>query len=346
MMRLYTDRVQPCSFGNSEKGEAPMFETETKELTEQERKAQIEYHLAELKKLRATPRSDWHAGFEALLRIETHKYADLVHISTEEEIGEVSPRTDFVILVEDEQVEWEKAIFRIFRKINILEYKNPHDALNRRVIRKICGYANLYIGVAEHEEERPEDQVTLSIFRAVKNPELFEEMEKDGTLVRDEIPGIYHVKGYTNLPFQIIITGELEGADYAAYRALTDKADAADVERIIESVGQEKNDAVREHYRVLLRLVMAKNPQFVEAIRRGDIMSYEALDDALMEIVKDRVDARVSTAEAAKEQQTTVTHINDIMTKLKYTAEQAMDLLSIPQSQRSIYVGLIGKQMP
>ena len=81
-------------------------EAERKELTEQERKKQIAYHLKELKKLRATPRSDWHAGFEALLRIETHRYADRVHISTEEEIGEVPPRTDFVILVEDERIEW------------------------------------------------------------------------------------------------------------------------------------------------------------------------------------------------------------------------------------------------
>lgn len=99
-------------------------EDEKKQSSEQERKEKIAYHLGELKKLRATPRSDWHAGFEALLRIEMHKFADLVHIRTEEEIGEVPPRTDFVVLVEDEKVELEKAIFRIFRKINILEYKS------------------------------------------------------------------------------------------------------------------------------------------------------------------------------------------------------------------------------
>lgn len=326
----------PHDFGSSGKGETPMADAaKTKELTEQERKEQIEYHLAELKKLRATPRSDWHAGFEALLRIETHKYADLVHISTEEEIGEVPPRTDFVIQVEDEQVEWEKAIFRIFRKINILEYKNPYDALNRRVIRKVCGYVNLYIDVAEHEGDRPEDQVTIYIFRAVKNPQLFEEMEKDGTLVRDGIPGIYHVKGYTDLPFQIIITGELEGEGYAAYRALTDKADAADVERIIEGVGQEKDDVVREHYRVLLRLVIEKNPQFIETIRRDN-----AMEDVLMEIVKNRVNEQIK----AKEQQTTVTHIRDIMESFGVTIEKAMDSLKIPQSQRSTYVGLVGKK--
>ena len=149
---------------------------EIRALTEQERKEQIEYHLAELKKLRATPRSDWHAGFEALLRIETHKYADRVHIRTEEEIGEVPPRTDFVILVEDEEVAWEKAIFKIFRKINILEYKNPHDSLNERVLRKVCGYANLYIGIAEHEGERPSSPRDRRTYRPVA---FFSQLRRD-----------------------------------------------------------------------------------------------------------------------------------------------------------------------
>ena len=231
----------------------------------------------------------------------------------------------------------DKAVFRIFRKINILEYKNPHDALNRRVIRKVCGYANLYIGVAEHERERPEDQVTISIFRAVRNPELFEEMEKEGTLVRDRIPGIYHVKGYTNLPFQIIITGELEGEEYAAYRALTDKADEADVERIMEGAGRDMDDAIREHYKVLLRLVIEKNPQFIETIRRDN-----AMEDVLMEIVKDRVDEKVSTAVDTERQQTTVIHIKDIMDSFGVTLERAMDSLKIPQSERKTYAGLVG----
>ena len=143
------------------------------------------------------------------------------------------------------------------------------------------------------------------------------------------------MKGYTDLPFQIIITGELEGEGYAAYRALTDKADAADVERIIEGVGQEKDDVVREHYRVLLRLVIEKNPQFIETIRRDN-----AMEDVLMEIVKDRVNEQIK----AKEQQTTVTHIRDIMESFGVTIEKAMDSLKIPQSQRSTYVGLVGKK--
>ena len=320
-------------------------------MTEQEKKQRIAELRAELKELEATPRSDWHAGFEALLRIETHKYGDRVHIRTEEEIGEVPPRADFVILTEDERVEFEKAIFKIFRRINILEYKNPHDSLNERVLRKVCGYANLYIGVAEHEGDRPAGEVTLSIFRAVKNPELFDKLERDGNLERSA-PGIYRVKGIIDLPFQIVITGELEGEEYAAYRALTDRAKAADVESIILDIGKEKEDVIREHYRVLLRLVVEKNPQYID-IGRGEF----TMRDVLMEMVKDtfeerlrervneQVNEQLSIAEAAKERETKAIDIRNLMANLKLTLSQAMDALGIPQLQRQTYAALVQGQM-
>ena len=320
-------------------------------MTEQEKKQRIAELRAELKELEATPRSDWHAGFEAALRIETHKYGNLVHIRTEEEIGEVPPRADFVILTEDEKLEFEKAIFKIFRRINILEYKNPHDSLNERVLRKVCGYANLYIGVAEHEDDRPADEVTLSIFRAVKNPELFDKLERDGNLEKSA-PGIYHVKGITDLPFQIIITSELDGGGYAAYRALTDRAKAADVERIIQDAEDESESVILDHYGVLLDLVMEKNPQYVN-IRKGDT----TMKDMLMEMVKDtfeerlnervneRVNEQVNITRAATERQTLASSIKNVMTNLKMTLEQAMDALSIPQSQRQTYAALVRQGM-
>ena len=200
--------------------------------------------------------------------------------------------------------------------------------------------ANLYIGAAEHEGDRPTEQVTVSIFRAVKNPELFQKMEENGTLVQSETPGIYHVEGIVDLPFQIVITSELKGEEYAAYRALTDKANASDVERIIEEIGRQSDDIVREHYRVLIKLVIEKNPQFIEVIRRD-----RAMEDILMEIVKDKVDEKISTAEVAKEQETLALAIKNLMINLKFTDEQAMDALSIPATQREIYAGLIKRKM-
>ena len=304
-------------------------------MTEQKKKERIAELLKELRELQATPKSDWHAAFEALLRIETHKYENKVHIRTEEEIGVLPPRTDFVILVEEEEVEFDKEIFKQFRRINILEYKNPYDSLNERTLRKVCGYANLYIGVAEHEGDRPAEQVTISVFRAVKNPELFAKMEKDGTLVRDEVPGIYHVKGMTDLPFQIIITGELEGGEYAAYRALTDKAEKDDVEHVVKDAESEIDGVVLDHYGVLLNLIVEKNPQFFELVK-GEII----MKDVLMEMAKDRVDEKIQEVT----QETRVLDISNLMSNLKLTVEQAMDALSIPLNQRETYAGLVNKK--
>lgn len=70
-------------------------------------------------------------------------------------------------------------------------------------------------------------------------------------------------------------------------------------------------------------------------------MSYEEMDNILMEIVKDKVDERV----AAKEQQTLVSSIRNLMSNLGFSVTQAMDALSIPQSQRSTYAGLVDKLM-
>ena len=74
----------------------------------QERIAELR---AELKELQATPKSDWHTAFEALLRFSTHKYKG-VTIQTEVEIGADAPRTDYLILTDDETQEFEETISR------------------------------------------------------------------------------------------------------------------------------------------------------------------------------------------------------------------------------------------
>ena len=67
--------------------------------------------------------------------------------------------------------------------------------------------------------------------------------------------------------------------------------------------------------------------QFKDTKEGEDIMSKE---------IQDLIDK--------KEQQTTVNHIKEIMIKLKYTLEQAMDLLNIPSDQRTLYTGLVNQK--
>ena len=237
-----------------------------------------------------------------------------------------------------------------------------------RVLHKICGYAHLLIGTAEHEGDVPEDQVTISIFRAVKNPELFKKMEESGELVRTGTPGIYHVVGITKLPFQIVITGELEGSEYAACRVLTDKADEEDIKCVIDELGRETDDVVREYYGIYLNLVSEKNPKAFAEIRREENMKYPALMKIFEEDVKKEVDERVKkqVEEQVKKQvdervkkeveeqvkkevdeqvhQATINYIKDIMASFGVTIEKAMDTLKIPQPDRAVYTSLVLKQ--
>ncbi len=70
---------------------------------------------------------------------------------------------------------------------------------------------------------------------------------------------------------------------------------------------------------------------------------YKEDDKGVAEMCRVMEDMRNETAKKTKEQ-TTTSHIIDIMEKLKYTAEQAMDLLNIPQAERATYVGLVEKR--
>ena len=254
-------------------------------MTEKEKKKRIKKLRAELKELLAVPKSDWHEAFEAFLRLQTFKYKG-VTIQTEVEVGTEPPRTDYIILVQDGDVVFEESIFKIFRKVNIIEYKNPEDSLNRRVIHKICGYANMLIGTAAHEGDISDDQVTVSIFRAVKNPRLFSSLEKEGRLVVTDVPGIYHVPGFVGLPMQIVITSELKGTEYAACRALTTNASEADVKQVIDSAASSNIDTIKGYYRIMLYLIAAKNTELSTLIK----WRVEMNKQPLLGIEKDDID--------------------------------------------------------
>ena len=303
------------------------------QMSDQERLARIKEIYEELKELRAAvPRSDWHKAFEALLRFVTYKYKG-IRILPEVEIGIDPPRADYVILMDDEEHTFTESIFRIFRKIDILEYKNPHDDLNWRTLYKIIGYANMLIGTAEYEGDVPPDEVTISIFRATKNKKLFTEMAQKGNLKVTGTPGIYEVIGLTPLPFQIVITSELEGAEYAAFRALTDNADEADVEDVLHDFEDVTDETLKKYGAIVLDLIAKKNPALFAELIRSDNMKYAGL----MEAFKDDVDEKVSE----REQQTLAQAIKNLMENLKLTLEQAMDALSIPSEQRSMYAGRV-----
>lgn len=317
-------------------------------MDEEKKKKRIARLRARLAELEYTPRSDWNSAFEALLRIDMHKYGSHVSIKAEHRLGEEPPRIDYLLVKGGSGVDLGKGIFRIFRGHNIIEYKNPGDALNGRVIRKVCGYANFYIGVAEHESDVRSDDVTVSVFRAVKPVKLFRELETGGKAVTNAGKGIYYIGGITDLPLQVVVTSELEGAEYAAYRALSKKPCREDARQVIKESGGQTDPAMKGHFRVLIEMIAKQDKEMVQKIKKED----PAMADTLMEIMKDEIDARCreERQEGHKEgheegqMDTRVLDIRNLMKNANWTEQQAMDNLDISLDQRAMYTKLVNKQ--
>jgi len=324
-------------------------------MTEMERQRRIQELLAELRELQKTPRSDWHIGFEALLLIDLYQYGNRVQLRREEILGVEPPRADYLILVQDGSVRFEKEIFRSFRKFNVLEYKNPQDRLNGDVLRKICAYGNFLISTANPAGSIPDDQVTLSVFRARKNQKLFSDLEKRGMLVHTEVPGIYRVEKLTDLPLQIVITNELSGPEYAAYRALSDQAKQADVRQVMENDQQATDEELHNWYRTVMKLIVVKNPDIFEEMGGTKQMTADGLlrkylkedmeqyDKEIKELKEQnkqqekQYKQQISQLEKQNQQlalQTTAAMLKNMMQNAKCTLKQAMDTLGIPAKDR------------
>jgi ligand-binding sensor protein len=249
------------------------------------------------------PRSDWHKAFEACLTILISKYEG-VKLDSEVEIGIDPPRADYIILVNDEGTEFKESIFKLFRKVNIIEYKRQDDALNEAVIYKACSYAGMYIAANAHGGIQ-KDQITISIFRAVKNPRLFSAMEKSGNLTKTDTPGIYRVSilsGIFDIPFQIVITGELEGNEYAACRVLAAKAEEADMRQVISLARDETGEEAKNCYKIILTLMLEKHRELFSMITRRANMA----SDALLDFFKDDIDKIVDERMAQERKEANV----------------------------------------
>ena len=179
------------------------------------------------------------------------------------------------------------------------------------------------------------------------NPDLFRKWEKAGKIVETDTPGIYKVIGIADVPFQIVITGELVGDEYAACRALTDKADANDLRRVIEDADRGEDDSRRGYYRTILAFLAVKTPGAFNEIRSAS----KIMKDALMELMKDDIDEKVNNAvrdtvsstEAAVKQADNVSAIRNIMESFGVTLERAMETMKIPPSQQATYANLVNK---
>jgi hypothetical protein len=82
---------------------------------------------------------DWHQGFRSALQLEFQAYQDALEFQGEVSLNAKPLRIDAVIKKKAD-IAIPKQIARLFRKINILEYKSPEDYLSVDDWYKCLGY--------------------------------------------------------------------------------------------------------------------------------------------------------------------------------------------------------------
>ena len=300
-------------------------------LSEDKREPRITELQEQLRLLQALPATDWHAGCGAYIGFATSECTD-VDVMAETELGVEPPRTDFLVTL-GEGATLAGDVFRGFTKYNVVEYKGPGATVNSRTLHKVIGYANYLIGIAKGNAYMPADQVTITLLHGGRESRHLKSLLRDGSLVKGSAPGVYWLtKEVSNLPFQVVVTCELEGDENVFLRALSEHPLKEDLELIVRTVHGCTDETAYEYGRVYLELLSEKSPEAHDIMKEDKYMC-----TALMDIVKDKVDEKIE--ETSKE--LTLRHIKNLVENTGCSPRQAMDSLGIAADQRDKYMAML-----
>ena len=228
----------------------------------------------------------WHPAFYAGIQIELEEERDKLTFENEHQLSTKPLGVDVVIIKKQPGVQIRKNIGRIFRGHNIIEYKAPGDSFSIDDFYKVYGYACIYKSDTAKVNEIKADDITLTF--AVKHfpREMVKEIQRTRNLqVVKFDEGIYHISG-DMFPIQIIHTTKLSRENNFWLRNLTnDLKTKKDAQELLEKY----NDRQQENlYQSMMDIIVKVNIELFEEV--------DDMCDALMEIVKPKVDAKVRAA--------------------------------------------------
>lgn len=226
----------------------------------------------------------WHPGFVAAASIELRNESGL-ELQPEYNLSKEPLRIDLYIQ-NDGNATIKNEIGKIFRKYNVIEYKNPSDSLNIDDFFKTIGYACLLKGLGNHVNEYPEDQITVSLFRDTYPRELFEYLKSTGRIIAEPFDGIYYITGNVPFPAQIVVTSELT-ADHVSLRVLSKNAKREDIERFIIDMKAATEPGMKLNADAVLQVSISANKELFEKLKEDSIMC-QALEELMSDVINER----------------------------------------------------------
>ncbi len=228
----------------------------------------------------------WHPAFCAATELELRQDLDVLELIPEYNLSKKPLQIDLVII---KKMDWKRTlqneIGHIMRGHNILEYKGPGDELTIDSFFKVIGYASLYKAQGIAVNKIPASEVTVSFFRNAYPKALFQELKKEGYILKKMYPGIYYVRGKVPFPVQVVVTSQLERKAHCSLRVLTTQVEMQDAELFLEQIHYLKSKNERSNIDSVLQVSVNANKQVYSLLRRKNEMC-----EALRELMKDEIE--------------------------------------------------------
>ncbi len=224
---------------------------------------------------------DWHSGFYAAAKFEFRD--EPFEFIREFPLNQMPIYIDVLIKKQQGYVS-NNELSRIFRRVNVIEYKNPEDKLTYVQFFKTLSYASLYIGNAVEKNVLPSD-VTISIFRDIYPKALIDYLNANGYRVDRVSPGIYYVTGNIPFPAQIVVTSQLGKMEHLALKVLTNRLNYEEAVKFISIAKAQKSEADKNNVDAVLQVSVNVNRQLYDDIKRRD----PKMCEALKELMKDEL---------------------------------------------------------
>lgn len=280
-----------------------------------------------------TEKLQWHPAFCAATELELRQDLDVLELIPEYNLSKKPLQIDLVII---KTMDWKRTlqneIGHIMRGHNILEYKGPGDELTIDSFFKVIGYASLYKAQGIAVNKIPASEVTVSFFRNAYPKVLFQELKKEGYILKKMYPGIYYVRGKVPFPVQVVVTSQLERKAHCSLRVLTTQVEMQDAELFLEQIHYLESKNERSNIDSVLQVSVNANKQVYSLLRRQNEMC-----EALRELMKDEIEKEL---ENKLEQGEKLQLIRQVIKKLQKgnSVEETADMLEEePENIRKIY---------
>ena len=227
---------------------------------------------------------DWHSGFAGGLGLSFQHYRTSIDIEREVPLTKEPPRIDFIVIKKLDDIIIDNSVGKSFRKYNIIEFKNPSDELSIDTVWKTFGYAGFYKGSADHVNDIPEEELTITIFRTSFPRKLFKYWKDKNRQIETVAPGVYHLKGLVDIPLQIVVSKELCDDDFRALRIMMPHADENEVRRFLEDARKYTEPADKQDADAVLQVSALANKDTYNRLKEDKEMC-----DALKELMKDEL---------------------------------------------------------